>query len=60
MVNYISVAVMVQKWHKNYHKQHKNDFSEGPQDSGIENYICKFISFTYQKHPTYALSYYTL
>jgi hypothetical protein len=26
MVNYISVALTVPKWHKNYHKQQTNDY----------------------------------
>jgi hypothetical protein len=41
MVNYISVALTVQKWHKNYHKWHKNDHTMEARVSGMENYITK-------------------
>jgi hypothetical protein len=41
MVNYISVALMVQKWHKNCHKWHKNDHTMEARVTGMENYIRK-------------------
>jgi hypothetical protein len=41
MVNYISVALMVQKWHKKCHKWHKNDHTMEARLNGMENYIRK-------------------